>query len=214
MEITFKNVSKSFVVLPSNLYNKVVINLDFTFNKPGIYCIKGKSGSGKTTILNLISGLLKPDSGQILVSPKKIIGYSFQEHHLLPWMNIKENLTLPLYSIKGYSAKQKLESINNLLRYFQLDSKLTFFPNQLSGGQKQRVNIIRSFLPKPSIVLLDEPFSFLDKINRDLLEKFLITYSKRTESIIVIVSHQIPHSLEKISHIYNLKGHPRSMLVE
>jgi ABC-type nitrate/sulfonate/bicarbonate transport system ATPase subunit len=212
MEIIFKNVTKSFKEFSSHS-NKVVVNLNFAFSKPGIYCIKGKSGIGKTTILNLISGLIKPDSGTVIIRPSRALGYSFDEDLLLPWLDVEENLLLSLSSNKISSREWNLRHILRQLKYFHLESKLNSFPNQLSRGQRQRVNIIRCFLQKPSIVLLDEPFSYLDQTNRGLLEKFIIEYYKKYKAIIVIVTHQIPTRLGVAANTFILRSYPNSKLI-
>lgn len=204
MEITFKNISKSFIDSQRNTVHRIVKNLNFSISEKGIYCINGKSGIGKTTILNLISGILKPDSGQIIVKPSGMIAYSFQENLLLPWMNIKDNLLLTLSSIKEKTKEKKIEEIIRFLEYFQMESRANSFPSQLSGGQKQRINVIRSLLIESKIVLLDEPFSFLDTKNCVLLEKYLVDYSKKHKAIIIIATHKLPLKLKNIDQIFTL----------
>lgn len=204
MEITFKNVTKSFSDTRRCVSHKVIINLSFSIKKTGIYCINGRSGIGKTTILNLISGLLKPDSGQIIVKPSGIISYSFQENLLLPWMTVKNNLLLVLISNRTISDNEKIEQITQLLKYFQMESKLNSFPSELSGGQKQRVNIIRSLLIQSKIMLLDEPFSSLDKENCQLVGKYLADYSKNNKAIVVIITHKLSSEIKYIDQIFTL----------
>lgn len=203
MEITFKNVSKSFFNLQRGVY-KVITNLNFSITEPGLYCINGRSGVGKTTVLNMISGVLKPDDGQITVEPSKEISYCFQDNLLLPWLNVMDNLLLVLSSRSKLSNEDKVEKIKKLLVYFQMETKSNSLPSQLSGGQKQRINIIRSLLVGSKIVLLDEPFSFLDKKTFTLTEKYITDYSKKHNAIVIIITHRLPTKLKSINKLFTL----------
>ncbi|KXS44393.1 MAG: molybdate ABC transporter, ATP-binding protein [Methanolobus sp. T82-4] len=138
----------------------------------------GRSGSGKTTALQCISGLLEPNGGKIIVNDKvyfdchkrinlpvqeRSLGYVFQNYALFPHMDVKKNIA---YGLKGWSDGEKESRVNEMLRLLHIEGLEDNYPSQLSGGQKQRVALARALAPKPDILLLDEPFSALDMVVR------------------------------------------------
>ena len=135
----------------------VLSNLSFTFPDKGVFALMGPSGSGKTTLLRLLAGLDHPDGGYIQSTHKKV-AMAFQEHRLLPWLNCLDNLklVLPKENISSDLAMQWLCSL-------ELADVATLFPKALSGGMKQRVSLARALCYDGDLLLLDEPFSALDK---------------------------------------------------
>lgn len=152
---SLRNVSLSFGRL------KVLDNFsaDFGWNK--FTCLFGPSGIGKSTILNLLAGLLQPDAGEVCSSHKNI-GYVFQDPRLLPWCTVKENMEIGLYA-SGIPAAQRNRIVSAMIERLGLAGFENYYPTQLSGGMKQRVALGRAFVVDPQLLLLDEPFSGLDE---------------------------------------------------
>ena len=183
-------------------YKKLSIIEDFSFlvKKREIVLIKGSSGQGKSSLLNIISGLKKPDSGSItcnnvvfndenifLEPEKRNIGYVFQDFALFPHINAESNIK---YAMSANDVDLFDEAINSL----SLKDHLQKMPHELSGGQQQRVAIARSLLRRPSLLLLDEPFSNLDKDNKICAQDLIVAVINKLEIPCLLVSHEISTS--------------------
>ncbi|MGM0599635.1 MAG: ATP-binding cassette domain-containing protein [Candidatus Rifleibacteriota bacterium] len=195
---------------------KINQNIDSTLT--GIF---GPSGSGKTTLLETICGLLKPDCGQIVfngqtffstkdsiyVSPqKRKVGMVFQDIRIFPHLNVKENLQ---YGYKLLNSKEQNIKFAEVVELLELENFLKRNPESLSGGEKQRVVIGRSLLCSPDLLLLDEPFSAIDKGMRQTIMPYLSRIEKQLELPMMIVSHHLPdlqQLTEKILYIENGKS--------
>lgn len=177
------------------------IDVDFSAPEAGITVLAGASGSGKTTIINMIAGLVKPDSGRVFVrgrtlfdSNKKIncpvnrrrCGYIFQDGRLFPNMNVRKNL---LYGNRSESPK-----LNETAELLGIEHLLNRMPAKLSGGEKQRVSIGRALLMEPDILLMDEPLASLD----DARKTELIEYIDRLPEQFNIPIFYVTHSMEEI----------------
>ncbi len=157
------------------------IESSFSLEKSKALALLGPSGCGKTTILKIIAGLLKPDSGSIILngvditklSPaKRHIGMVFQDYALFPHLSVEDNISYALVS-QGMSKKNARNEIKNLIELFNLNGLEKRKPNLLSGGEKQRVSLARSLAAKPDLILFDEPLSALDADLRIKLRKEL-----------------------------------------
>lgn len=167
--IKFKNISKSFIGENGEI-NQVFNSLSFSIDGPEFYTIVGPNGSGKSSILNMIAGIIKPDSGEIeyrFKAAEPSIGYIWQDYRssLLPWLNVGDNITFPL-KIQGVPRETRIEKAEKLVSGFNTDFDIKRKTYELSGGQLQIVNILRSMVISPDVLLLDEPFSALDQFNR------------------------------------------------
>ena len=191
MSLKIKNLTFSFD--KSCLFN----NLDFEVEKNEIGYVTGQSGVGKSTLLNIISGLIKPDSGSIknnevlfndtklfLKPEKRNIGYVFQDFALFPHINAKKNIK--------YAAHKDFEGLlNDVVESLSLIDHLNKMPHELSGGQKQRVSIARALLMRPSLILLDEPFSNLDDNNSINAQKLITRMIEELQIPCLIVTHDL-----------------------
>jgi len=177
----------------------LVKNLSFKVKKGEILIISGKSGLGKSTLLDLISGfhdsnliwtgkiyLNKLDITNASIQNKKI-GYMLQDYFLFPHFNVKNNLIFSLPK----ETKNKKEHVLHFLKKIDMVKFSNHFPSELSGGQKARIACLRAIISNPDALLLDEPFSSLDKTTIKSFQKFLFNYIKELNIPCVIASHRL-----------------------
>lgn len=164
--------------------------------------IIGPSGCGKSTLINLIAGLLTPDTGRIWLDGQPVTkpgvdrGVVFQEHLLLPWMTAYENVRFALdCAMWRTPAAERDQLARHYLAMVQLDSARDKKPGQLSGGMQQRVGIARAFAIRPRVLLLDEPFGALDAVTRVALQDQLLTIWEGERRTVVMVTHDIDEAL-------------------
>lgn len=181
--------------------NHFVLNAEFIVENQ-ILCIMGESGSGKTSILNSIAGLLTPDKGEIILDDnilfsdkinlkpqERNIGYVFQDYALFPNMSVKDNIFF-MNPDKNYT--------NSLIDKLGIEYLLGNFPNTLSGGEKQKVSIVRALANKPRLLLMDEPFSSIDEKFKNKFYEELIEIKKSLDIPIIMVTHN-RHEAEILS---------------
>lgn len=174
---------------------KVFDNFVLEIREGEILCVLGESGGGKTTLLNILSGLT-PYQGKLQDVPEKV-GYIFQEPRLLPNLTVEENLRY---------AGGRDEDIEEILIKTELISLRKKYPEQLSGGEKQRVGIARAFLADAPLLLLDEPFSSLDTGLKIRLSKVFIDLWKEKGQTTVFVTHDIEEACMLAQRVAVLKG--------
>jgi len=161
----------------------VFSNLNIAFEKGSITGISAPSGYGKTTLLNLMAGLLKPDAGSITGVRPDEISYIFQEARLIPWKTVKENIEFVL-------KEPNKDNIETILESVGLTDFAEAYPKALSGGMKQRVAIARAYCYPAELLLMDEPFNSLDQILKKSMMDVLMDLRKTDQRTIVFVSHQ------------------------
>lgn len=185
-------------------YNSEIIyeNFNIKFEDNKINCIVGKSGCGKTTLLNYISDRL--------IKENRKISYVFQNDSLIPWKNIYMNLKIVA---KQYFKKAVLEKeINDILELVGLINFKFYYPNQLSGGMKQRVNLARALIGDPEIILMDEPFKSLDiKCKSDMIE-IVKNLSLKKRITIILVTHDKEEILKLSDLVFLLGERPVKVL--
>jgi NitT/TauT family transport system ATP-binding protein len=158
--------------------------------------IVGPSGCGKSTFLNLLLGLIKPDSGEMKLDGAPIAGPGqeramvFQEFGLLPWRTVRANVELGL-ELKGISSPERAERATELIKLVGLKDFERHYPHELSGGMKQRVGLARALATEPEVLLMDEPFAALDAQTRDLMQTELLEIWERTKKTVLFVTHSI-----------------------
>jgi ABC-type nitrate/sulfonate/bicarbonate transport system ATPase subunit len=164
--------------------------------------VLGSSGSGKTTILRLIAGTLKPDDGTIEVDSHKV-GFIFQDHRLLPWRTAQDNIALPRRAA-GKTREEARRRARSWMDRLGLQGFYDYYPRQLSGGMIQRVSIARAFAMEPDIMLLDEPFSSLDASLADALLRDLKQVLSGHRATAVYVTHELSEALGMAKRIMRL----------
>ena len=199
----------------------VLQNIDFYAEEGEIVSILGPSGCGKSTFLNMLSGLYDPNEGTILVdevvteAKDRIgrIGYMQQKDMLLPWRTVLDNVVIGL-EIKGVSRNSARNMAISRLDEFGLAGFENQYPFVLSGGMRQRAAFLRTMLMDSSVVLLDEPFSSLDSINRMHLQSWLLellnrySFSGRNSKTVILVTHDVEEALFLSDRIYVMSSRP------
>lgn len=214
-----ENISKAYQNTVSGTKREVLTNINLKIAKGDALSIVGPSGSGKSTLLNIIGTLDLPSSGIVRFGGNEInqftpnqlaeirnrkIGFIFQSHHLLPQLNLLENVLLPTLPLKDKSNKnQTLERAINLLDYVGLKDNMQQFPGQLSGGECQRAAVVRALINEPELILADEPSGSLDKNAAEKIGKLLSKINKEQNVALIVVTHSIQLA-KKIGNIYNL----------
>ncbi len=193
--------------------NPVYSNFDLDIPKGKITCVFGPNGCGKSTLINMISGLTPYDTGAILFDGHTLkettIGYVFQNYReaLFPWMKAIDNIKYPL-RIKGFSQKECDARVAELVASFDVGFDLNRYPYEFSGGQQQLISIMRALAPNPEVLFLDEPFSALDYemtlFIRDKLQQIFMA----TGVTMVIVSHDIEEAVYLADEVLLLTKRP------
>lgn len=204
--VIFKNVSKQY-------NNKIIldgVNISVPENK--ITAVIGRSGSGKSTILKLINGLVKPTGGEIRIFGNEInydkinelrlqIGYSVQGTALFPHMTVYENITL-LARLNNISKENTDERLQTLMNLVNLPGEFTRrYPYQLSGGEQQRVGLCRAMMLNPKLFLLDEAFGALDPTTKSEVHNELLKIQKTEPRTVILVTHDLSEAFKLADHI-------------
>ena len=205
--MTLLSLQNIYKIYNSNIGNfEVFKEINFEINENENVFLFGPSGCGKSSLLNIISGLDKPDRGEISFLNKKLssnhhdflkndIGIIFQDHYLISELNTFENIQL---------KTNNLSAINEIFDYFRLDDLKNKYPNQLSNGQKQRVCVARALVNRPKLLVADEPTSYLDRENADLVIDLIIQSSKKFKVSSIVASHDISFK-NKFDNSYTIK---------
>ena len=194
--LEIKNLEKKFIINKNEI--KVLENINIDIKKGEFITIVGHSGCGKSTLLKIIAGLETSDSGIIRLNGQEIKGPGinrgvvFQEHRLLPWLTIKENIEFGLDNL----LKKERESISlELLEMVNLLEYKNAYPKQLSGGMAQRVAIARGLASNPEILLLDEPFGALDALTRIKMQKEILKIWSKSNKTMIMITHDIEEAV-------------------
>ena len=209
MALEVINISKSF----NNL--KVLDNITFKVKDNSFTCIIGESGCGKTTLLRIVSGLEKADSGEILFNGKKLeindVGFVFQDDRLLPWRTTLKNVA---FGLEIRNDKRALEKAKDVLRFVGLEEFENYYPKQLSGGMRQLVGIARALAINPKILLMDEPFASLDAQTRNRMQAELLDIWNEEKKTVLFVTHNIDEAVYLADKIIVLSKRPARVVEE
>ncbi len=193
-QLEIKNISKSFE-------NKCVLSdVNLTINPGEIVALLGVSGGGKTTLFNIIAGLLTPDEGDVILDGESIvdkpgrISYMLQKDLLLPHKTVIDNISLPLV-LKGVKKKEARETAMTYLDSFGLRGYEEKHPSELSGGMRQRAALLRTYLFSGEAALLDEPFSALDTLTRTSMHEWYLSVMEDIKLATVFITHDIDEAI-------------------
>ncbi len=206
MMLKVEDVSKFYIKDDKKLH--VLNRLNFNVYNNEFLCIIGPSGCGKTTLLKIIIGLIESSSGRIIYEKSKnFFTLVFQEHNLLPWKNVFQNIAFPL-ELQKINRKIINRRVSELIKLVGLSNFETYYPHQLSEGMKQRVGIARALVVHPKILLMDEPFAQIDAITRENLQQKLSDIASKTKKIVIFVTHNINEALFLADRIIILSKKP------
>ena len=186
--------------------------------KPGeLLAIVGGSGCGKSTLLRAVSGLDTPSHGRVVLdgvtitSPQEKIGIIFQEPRLLPWLTVAQNVG---FGLESRPREERRSRVADALARVGLSEKANVWPRELSGGQAQRVAIARALVPRPEVLLLDEPFSALDAFTRTDLQDHLLDLWSDLRPTLVLVTHDVEEAIVLADRILVMKPRPGMIFEE
>lgn len=191
-------------------------NINFYVAKGEFISIVGPSGCGKSTLLSLISGLLVPTTGYVLINGSRVsgttreVGYMLQKDHLFDWRTIMENVLLGLEIQKAVTAENR-QYVESLLKIYGLYEFKDKYPDQLSGGMRQRAALIRTLAARPEILLLDEAFSALDYQTRLAVTEDIYQIIKKENKTAVMVTHDIAESISMADRVIVLTKRPATI---
>ena len=177
----------------------VIRDISIALQRGGAYALIGKSGIGKSTLLNLIAGFLKPDSGQVTIEGKQVTGpreqtaFLFQELGLFPWQTVFQAVAMPL-KIHGNTSDIPARVLS-LLAELHLDQHKDKYPHQLSGGERQRVALARTLVGNPDLLLMDEPTSALDAMTKEELQSLILRQTQARNTTLLFVTHDIEEAV-------------------
>lgn len=204
--LTISNLNKSYQGIDGKV--KALENINLSIKNGEFISIIGTSGCGKSSILNILSGIDKDYEGEIKFQDKDIIvGYMLQEDALFDWLTVKENALLGL-KIQKKLTKESEEYAIGLLEKYGLKEFLNKYPNNLSGGMRQRVALIRTLAIKPKLLLMDEPFSALDYQTRLSVSNDVYEILKGEKTTVIMVTHDIAEAISLSDKVVVLTKRP------
>jgi NitT/TauT family transport system ATP-binding protein len=197
-----------------------VVDLDMDVEKADFVAVLGPSGCGKSTLLHTIAGVIQPQEGVIEIDGRPVtrhggetvpIGYVFQDHRLLPWRTVSQNIAIVLRA--AHVPESEIDArIERYLEILHIPQYRNTWPLRLSGGQRQRVSIARALAVQPAVVLMDEPFSTLDEVTARVMRQQLAELWKASGQTIVFVTHSIREAVFLANRIFILTQGPAHIL--
>lgn len=206
-ELKVTNVSKTFDG------RKIIDDISIELKQGELVSLLGTSGGGKTTLFNVIAGLIEPDTGKVFFNGENITGtsgcvsYMLQKDLLLPYKTIEDNVALPLV-LKGIHKKKAREDVGKYFEAFGLNGTQKKYPHQLSGGMRQRAALLRTYMFSSEVALLDEPFSALDTLTKREMHKWYLKVMDKIRLSTLFITHDIDEAILLSDRIYLLTGTP------
>ncbi len=182
--------------------NQLILNqINLSLMKGISYALIGKSGVGKSTLLNLIAGFAEPAEGSIVIDkqkiqrPRKNTAFLFQDLGLFPWQTVTQAVMMPLTLAASQDTEKNREVVIKLLREMELEYIKDKYPGNLSGGEKQRVALARTMIGDPDLILMDEPTSSLDSMTKEIIQKLVLKYLKKQKATMLFITHDIEEAV-------------------
>ncbi|EGU4187913.1 ABC transporter ATP-binding protein [Vibrio parahaemolyticus] len=196
-------------------------NADLQINKGEFVSLIGHSGCGKSTVLNLVAGLYMPTDGGVIVDGREVAGPGpdravvFQNHSLLPWLTVYQNVELAVKQIAGKKGKAWIqEQVNHYLELIQMQHAAHKKPDEISGGMKQRVGIARALALQPKVLLMDEPFGALDALTRAHLQDALMKIQAELNNTVIMITHDVDEAVLLSDKIVMMTNGPAATIGE
>jgi ABC-type nitrate/sulfonate/bicarbonate transport system ATPase subunit len=218
MILELKNICKTFLN-PDQTYLPTLEDISFTVRTGEFVSLIGPSGCGKSSLLDIIAGLEIPDHGEVYLNGKCITGkrgnvsYMPQDDALFPWRTIIDNVIIPL-ELQGIPKKRAREEGLKLFPLFGLEGFSDRYPHMLSGGMRQRAALLRTYLFKKDLLLLDEPFGRLDALTRMNIQHWLLSVWQQFSKSIILVTHDIEEAILLSDRILVLSPRPGRIIAE
>ena len=195
-------------------------DVSFGLGESEFLCVVGRSGCGKTTLLNIVAGFLTPTKGEIRIGGRAVTGRGFDRGivfqdfaQLFPWRTAQRNVEFGL-EMKGVSRAERAEAARRFLKLVNLEGFAGAYPHELSGGMQQRVAIARALAYNPSVLLMDEPFAALDALTRDEMQGMLVNVWRETRKTVIYVTHNVAEAVYLADRIVVLTPHPGTLRAE
>ena len=218
--LSLENIEKRFPIPGKDDY-VAVTNVDLEIQENEIISIIGHSGCGKSTLLNMISGLDMQTSGAIILENKEVAGPGperavvFQNHSLLPWLTVYQNIEMAVKKVMPELTKDELEQrVNKFVSMVNLEHAADKLPGEISGGMKQRVGIARALSIKPKVLLMDEPFGALDSLTRANLQEHLMRIQQKVKNTVIIITHDIDEAVLLSDRVIMMTNGPDATIGE
>ena len=211
MMLQLRGVSKEFGSGKSRVI--ILQDINFDVSDGEIMAILGPSGCGKTTLLRIIAGLEQPTSGDVLLDGERVerpspqLGMTFQEHALLPWLNVDRNISIGL-EMRGIPKEEIRTRSMQYLSMVGLQDSGDRYPYELSGGMRQRVAVARALTLEPKLLLMDEPFSALDPQTRRQIQQDILNVQERTGKATIVVTHSVEEAIYLADRLIILSSRP------
>jgi nitrate/nitrite transport system ATP-binding protein len=218
--LELENIHKTFP-LPGGKEYKAVVDVNVKIAKNEIISIIGHSGCGKSTLLNMIAGLDAQTEGNILLKNKEILGPGperavvFQNHSLLPWLTVYQNIEMAVKKVMPHLDPNELElRVDHFVSMVNLEHARDKYPGEISGGMKQRVGIARALSIKPDVLLMDEPFGALDSLTRANLQEHLMRIQQSVQNTVIIITHDIDEAVLLSDKVIMMTNGPEATIGE
>ncbi len=214
MSVSVQGVEKRYV--RRGRETLALASVDLEINQGDFVAFVGPSGCGKSTLLNMIAGIIDPTGGQILHEGHSVqgintrVGYMTQTDSVLPWRTVYENIELPL-TFRPYSAAERREKVEAMMKAVDLAGFGNSFPNELSGGMRKRVALAQVLVYEPSTLLMDEPFGALDAQLKLVMQQRLLEVWRQTGKTIVFVTHDLAEAVTLAQRVVVFSGRPGSI---
>ena len=215
--VEFKNVSKWYGEGANR--TEVLSNINLTVKEGEFLAIVGFTGSGKTTLINMLTGLLKPSEGKVLYKGKPVEGPSpergiiFQNYSLLPWLTVYQNVALSVDAIyKDWDKEKKDAHIQRFIEMVNLTPAINKKPGELSGGMRQRVSVARALAVDPELLLMDEPLGALDALTRGNLQEEILKIWSANKRTALLITNDVDEGIFMADRIIPLNPGPNATL--
>jgi nitrate/nitrite transport system ATP-binding protein len=214
--LELKKVCKSYG--KGDVATKVLVDTNLQIHEGEFVAIVGYSGAGKTTLVSLLAGLIKPDRGEVLFNGEPVTGPSpdrgivFQNYSLLPWLTVHDNVKLAVDQLPGLSAAARENRTAHYVAMVNLAHASHKTPAELSGGMRQRVSVARALAMDPQVLLLDEPLSALDALTRSSLQDEITRIWEKDRKTVVLITNDVDEGLLMADRIIPLSMGPEAVL--